>query len=154
MSSYYSQIMAGYLDHEFPCPMQDDSNSISMEPLSEKRQRSKCCVSFCIYLMEHISQAINIDQDLDNLKILCEYLGKSHYMTYKYCTKLYLKIPYLTTPWKMTIEQKCIWHWQAIIGHMESVNTCIHVSPIMWQPEAHDYLYKLLGKKIKSFKNI
>ena len=31
---------------------------------------------------------------------------------------------------------------------MESVNTCIHVSPIMRQPEAHVYLYKLLGKKI------
>ena len=31
---------------------------------------------------------------------------------------------------------------------MNSVNTCIHVSPIMQNPEAHDYLYKLLGKKI------
>ena len=73
--------MAGYLDCEFPCPMQDDSENLLPEPLSEKLQRSKCCVSSCIYLMEHIRQAINMDQDLEDLNILCKYLRKSHYMT-------------------------------------------------------------------------
>ena len=31
---------------------------------------------------------------------------------------------------------------------MNSINTCLHLSLIMHQAEAHDYLYKLLGKKV------
>ena len=134
--------------HEFPCPTQDDPQRLLTEPLSEKVQRSKCCVPCCIYLMEQIEKAMNSDQEIENLNILWLYLGKSHYRTFKYCKKINLKFASPTTPWKMTLKEKCIWHSNAIIAHMNSINTCIYLSPVMCNAECHDYLYKLLGKKI------
>ena len=98
--------------------------------------------------MEHIKRATNTDQDVENLKILCDYLGKAHYMMFKFCCKLNLNFANPTTPWKSSLREKCIWHSHVIVTHMNSINTCLHFSLIMHQAEAHDYLYKLLGKKL------
>ena len=61
-----------------------------------------------VYLMEHIERATNTDQDVENLKILCDYLGKAHHMTFKFCCKLNLNFANPTTPWKSSLREKCI----------------------------------------------
>ena len=86
--------------------------------------------------MQQIEKAMNSDQEIENLNILYLYLGKSHYMTFKYCKKINLKFASPTTP------------SNAIIAYMNSINTCIYLSPVMHNAECHDYMYKLLGKKI------
>ena len=84
-------------DQQYPCPTQEDSKKIVMEPLSEKIQCSKCCVDACIYLLQQINAALHMDQDPDNILILAGYLGKSNYMTSKYCSVLGLKLkPFCT----------------------------------------------------------
>ena len=53
--------MAEKCHDEFPYPTQDDPQRLLREPLSDKVQRSKHCVSCCIYLMEQIEKATNSD---------------------------------------------------------------------------------------------
>ena len=135
-------------DQQYPCSTQEDSKNILMEPLSEKTEQSKCCVDVSIYLLQQINAAVHMDQDPDNIVMLADYMGKSNYMTSKYCLVLGLKLKPCCTIWKHTVIQQCIWHAEAIIENLKHINTCIQMFPVMRCPQKHDNLYKLLGQKI------
>ena len=106
----------------------------------KKIQCSECCVDACIYLLQQINAAVHMDQDPDNILILADYLGKSNYMTSKYCSVLGLKLKPCCTIWKHSAREQCIWHAEAIIDNLKHINTCIKIFPVMRCPQKHDNL--------------
>ena len=140
---------------ECPCLTQTNEQGTEMETFSDKVKCTKQMIMCSFELFEQIPAAVLMEQDDDNIIILEEYLTHCYKMLSMYLTKYNLFHDRVVPILILSQQALCSYWSKNIIGLLEIMCTSFILFPCLRNPEAHNLLHQILGKKLmKIFKII